>query len=980
MPRFFLLSLLFTVTALHAYQPASVRYDMRNGLPSNEVYDVLKDRTGLLWFATDRGIASFDGYQFDVYTVADGLTDNTVFQLREDWEGKIWVITLNGRLCYMHNRTVYEYKYNNQLYEFLRRIEIIHTFHVNKDGSIDIGFISSGIIHVSASGIISRWKCAAIEAYQLLQLEKNREDEVMMGLHDLSTQYPTNAYCKILSRMNEKDTIILIDGDYSSTQRVDLLKRSDGSVILIYRNYMLNLGSNASFFCSYAQVPMCLFEDSKGGFWTGANEGVYYHHPGTPLSTEPVHWLEGESVISIGEDHEGGFWLCTQNSGIVYFPDVGIQVADKRISTVMTYPLITFYNDDLYYADEHNCLISDNGKGTKQICALSGSGSQLVADEKHNRILYASLQGFSQIRMNRPEIKQEWLATGYHRSVLPVSDTSFYFTASWSAFFSNPSGSKRFSRRDGNRIRPTDMCIDSSGRHWIATITGLFLREGDSLFSQNDRDERLDVRINSIAVLPDGRRVMATLGKGILIDDSEEIISVELKDGLPSMLVHTLMVDDKGIIWAGTSKGICAIKVTGKSVYVFPYALFNLFAPPGKQWPMVLKGGFVLTGWGELIRCNTSILSKKIPPPPVLIKKVWVNDSDFTAQAEAGFGPDQVNIKISFSGLSYRLGGNVHYRYRLKPSDEWIYTTSHELTFPFLSHGQYRFEVYAQNENGSWSDKPAVFSFVIHPPFWRTWWFLVLVVVSAVTLTFLLVRFQISRIRRRNKLRVQVLEFRQQVLAAQMNPHFIFNALNTIQTNVLNSNQAEALQTISRFAKLMRSNLESVSSGWISLHEELESLALYLEIEKTRFHNRFDFEIAKDESLDTQRIQVPPLLLQPIAENAVRHGIMGVSHKGLITITLHKERSWLRIVIEDNGVGREASKHRREINHQSAGSGITAERLKTLCSLTSVPYYFETEDLMNDSGKPAGTRVCMNVPFSESDNVQRNENDQSNTH
>ncbi|MCA6362240.1 MAG: histidine kinase [Bacteroidetes bacterium] len=957
-----------------------MRYDMRNGLPSNEVYDVLKDRTGLLWFATDRGVACYDGYQFDVYTVADGLTDNTVFQLREDWEGKIWMVTLNGRLCYMQNRTVYEYKFNRQLSNFLRGSEIILTFHVNRDGSIDIGFLSSGIIHVSVSGIISRWRGVHAEADQVLHMEKNREGQVMIGIKDLYTDQSKTTNCKIVSRVNGKDRILSVGITFNFSRRVDVLKRRDGNVMLIYRTKVLKFEEGVGSFCRYAEEPICLFEDSKGGFWTGAKEGVYYHRPGMALHETPEYWLKGESVISVGQDHEGGFWLCTQNTGILYLPDVDIKVCERRALSAMVFPLMTFYHDVLYYVDEQNNLVYDNGKEISNVCELSGTGNQLLADETHNRILFCSFIGLSEIEMSSRDVKQKYLNLGNFLGALPVTDTSIYVISSWSAALNQPAALSRFHWRDGVRIRPTDMCVDSSGRHWIASITGLLLRKGDSLFSENHRDERLNVRINSIAVLPDGRRVMATLGKGILIDDSEEIISVGLKEGLPSMLVHTVMVDDKGLIWAGTSKGICAIHVMGKSVHVFPYTLFNLFAPPGKQWPMVSKGAFVLKGWQDIIRCSTSSLSKKLPPPPVLIRKIVVNDSTIFAQTENGFGPDQVNIKISFAGLSYRLGGNVRYRYRLKPSDEWIYTNSHELTFPFLSHGQYKFEVYAQNENGVWSDMPAVFSFTIHPPFWRTWWFIVLTGVSFILLTFLLVRFQINRIRRRNKLRVQVLEFRQQVLAAQMNPHFIFNALNTIQSNVLNSNQTEALQTISRFAKLMRSNFESVSSGWISLHEELESLALYLEIEKTRFHNRFDFEIVKDPDIDLQLIQVPPLLLQPIAENAVRHGIIGISHKGLITISLHKERAWLRIIIEDNGVGREASKHRREINHQSAGSGITAERLKTLCNLTSVPYYFETEDLTDEHKQPAGTRVYMNVPFSKSDNEQRNESNQGNTH
>jgi ligand-binding sensor domain-containing protein len=960
MPRFTIILFLFISVTLFAHEPASVRFDIQSGLPSNEVYDVLKDKNGLLWFATDRGVASYDGYQFDVYTVADGLTDNTVFQLYEDWEGKLWMITYNGRLCYMQNRSVYEYKYNQQLNDYLQHIEIIHTFQVQKDGSIDIGFITAGILHISPAGLITKWKKPDAVADQILQVEEDPEGRMLMGINEQSLKINFGV---VASRLNNKELFTVVGPGSISTRRVDILKRKNGNVVISYRSRVVELLENEANIHTYSPTPMCFFEDHQGGFWTGAQDGVYYHAPGMKMHDAPQHWYADVAVISVCEDHEGGFWLCTQSSGVIYIPDINVLVS-RSASLVTVNPLMTVYKHVLYRIDNQNNLVKDDGVSAAFVCKVEGLGNQLIADEQNNRLLFTSHSGFYQIRMNNVVKFPELIYKDIHRTVIPVSDTAFIMSEPWGVFLLSPSGMKYLKTKSGTKVRTTQICLDHSQQLWIGTITGLLLKRGDSLFSQNFRDERLNVRITAIAVLQDGRRVMSTSGKGILIDDSKTIRSIGLTDGLPSLLVHTLTVDDKGIVWAATAKGLCSIKIADQTVTVFQYPLFNLFSPPGQMWPFADSGRLFIMGWNSFISCGIGSLNKRVPPPPILIKKVSVNDSDYTNSSGIGFGPEQVNIKISYAGLSYRMGGQIRYRYRLHAADDWSYTTSNEITFPFLSHGQYTFEISAQNENGMWSSKPATFSFVIYPPFWRSGWFLVVAVLLFLVLTFLIVRFQIRRIRRRNKLRVQVLEFRQQVLAAQMNPHFIFNALNTIQANVLNANQNLALLTISRFAKLMRSNLESISSGWISLNEELESLSLYLEIEKTRFHQRFDFEIIKDDHLDINVINVPPLLLQPIAENAVRHGIMGIEQGGQITIKLYFKRSWLHVIIEDNGIGREASRLHKGLNHQPAGSGITAERLKTLCSLTSVPYCFETEDLTDAKGTPCGTRVTMNIPVS----------------
>jgi tetratricopeptide (TPR) repeat protein len=203
-----------------------------------------------------------------------------------------------------------------------------------------------------------------------------------------------------------------------------------------------------------------------------------------------------------------------------------------------------------------------------------------------------------------------------------------------------------------------------------------------------------------------------------------------------------------------------------------------------------------------------------------------------------------------------------------------------------------------------------------------------------------------------------------QALRSQMNPHFIFNCLNAINRFVLGHETEAASDYLTKFSRLMRMIMNHSRHSVISLAEELEVLQLYLDMEQLRFKDAFDYTIVLDDELDAGDIQVPPLLLQPFVENAVWHGLMNRSQRGLLTISLHADHDILTCVIQDNGVGRrkaEMLKSKSAQKHKSMGLQITAERLNLLTGNGSPGHYFEIEDLYDAEGQPAGTRVVLKI-------------------
>jgi len=207
-----------------------------------------------------------------------------------------------------------------------------------------------------------------------------------------------------------------------------------------------------------------------------------------------------------------------------------------------------------------------------------------------------------------------------------------------------------------------------------------------------------------------------------------------------------------------------------------------------------------------------------------------------------------------------------------------------------------------------------------------------------------------------------------QALRSQMNPHFIFNCLNAINRFILGHETEAASDYLTKFSRLMRMIMNHSRHSVISLAEELEVLQLYLDMERLRFKDAFDYNITLDEELDAGDIYIPPLLLQPFVENAVWHGLMHKTERGLLTVALHAEQDMLTCVIQDNGVGRQKAamlKSKSAQKHKSMGLQITAERLSLLTGTGAPGHFFNIEDLYDEAGRPAGTRVVLKIRIND---------------
>ncbi|MDX1406538.1 MAG: histidine kinase, partial [Saprospiraceae bacterium] len=363
-------------------------------------------------------------------------------------------------------------------------------------------------------------------------------------------------------------------------------------------------------------------------------------------------------------------------------------------------------------------------------------------------------------------------------------------------------------------------------------------------------------------------------------------------------------------------------------------------------------------------------------PPDLYIKSASVNNQLVTAErageclSELTLSHEENFIEIELVGLHLASPNSVQYAYRLPlQSAEWIHLGKNRvITLARLPPGHYVLEARCANSDGIWSAPKLLLDIQITPPFWQTTWFISLLVIVVAGFIYALYRFRVGQIRRaeriKSELTKRIAEIEMKALRAQMNPHFLFNSLNSVRLLIDTGDNADAKRYLTKFSKLIRQILNNSRKKFIRLDEELETLRLYLELEKMRFKNfRYTIDVAND--VESDFVEVPPLLLQPYVENALWHGLMNKQRGDKrLDITVHRQNDHIEVIIEDNGIGREQArrlKTRSKSKKESLGLQISQDRLTHLKELYGSEIAVEIVDLQD----PTGTRVIIRMPVSD---------------
>lgn len=927
----------FVPVAMCARGPSFNHLTTKEGLPSPEVYDVGFDEFGRPWFCTDRGLCCFDGYELHTYTMEDGLSSNTLLGVCEGLDGKLWFNALDGSMNCLSGRTLEAFWGNSELLAKKPSDLSIKHMAPGRDGRLYLSFWTHD---EPVFGSFDPEKGD-------FRIEQREELERRFELVRGGTKEFLDLGGARLPLGHVGSPVFLPDGRMFHTEFPGHHK--------IFKSH-LGKSNSEEVFRTKGKILQLVWEADKG-LWAATSKGLLLFEGGD-FNAAPRRFLDGVAVSRLGIGPDGSYWLPTLEEGVYWTPSLDVQMLElqrpdggpSRITSLGSldrHLVCGTLEGRIFMVDEDIQVEEFAGRWLHPGLLAHGTvrnGKMFLGEydlqEKNGKVEVRSAEDyrFQTVRME--------LANG---SILHGGEDGYVVVENGKVIYESKGWPHRVLS-----------CLEVGETIYLATVHGLFaIRHG-----QYDQAEKvlpdeplLKGQLNHLCADEWGNLWISSIGGGLIYLSGDRVYHFRKGHGLLSNQVNRSRTEPGGILWAATNCGLIYMKYDWDGDFELeeariltrddglPDNYIQDVAPwNGKVWLATEKGLHFFD--------PPFLMARKTPPPKVILEEVLVNGRQYMdSPGLNGLSHRQNDIFFRFLGISmHHTRGYPRYRYRISggcfPSI-WTLTNDRTVRFLNLDPGDYTFEVQARNRQGDWSLEPAICHFSIRPHFSQQRWFQGLTAFMFMSVVGSALMYRARRYRKRVEIQRRLQEAEISALRSQMNPHFVFNSLNAIQNFVFRKDILKANYFLSRFSRLMREGLLFSRSSTILLTEELEFLQAYLELEKMRFPDRFDFEVAVDEAIDPQKVCLPPFLCQPLLENAIKHGFKEIPYRG--QLQLHFELAsddMLRVMVRDNGSGLvQANKGPAAAYHDSMGLKIVRDRIALLNMGRSGPKaIFELDD------------------------------------
>jgi streptogramin lyase len=952
---------------LSAHSFYKVNYNSNNGLPSSEVYHVFQDSKGFIWFSTNQGISRYDGYQFTNFDITDNLPRNTVFEAYEDYKGRIWFTSLTDDLCYFFNNKFHRYAYNRLLNKFRlvkNRNVSKRTFFVDSLDNIYYTRYAEKTIKIDKNGH-AQWINLSDEGHRII-LKINNNGTVLYNFsRSDSIPYIENVNGRFI-QINAPKSFFSSDYTHSVV--------TDRYVIISFRNevYVVERRSGKTLKYTFENSIIWMSQDQDGIIWIGFyNTGIKGFVDAEDLNRPLFHLLKKHSVSSICKDSEGSYWATTLNDGAFYFPSLQVQALKKsnelKVKSINT---ICSNDDQIWFAGNSPYLYSFDGqiKEWPWVKDFSSDIRKLVWF--NNKLIVSVSSPRSMGGLINPEKRETRKVDVYFLGAKQILDGGIILCAPNHDYFEYRNNKFMHHYFPDQIVFKYifDVCQDSLGNMWYGTERGLILKKNDRFVNMRDSNALYGTRV--MCIVKDGDLMwMGTKGGGLLCKMPGALINYTTEDGLPSNSISDIIVDND-TLWLASNKGVA--KFAGKPSIgkVETWSTANGLTNNEVNDIDLLNGTVYVATQDGLCYFPKSMCGINKTPPPVYINNIRINNRDTTLLNEYHLDYKHNHIIFSFVGINYQKINDIEYKYRLIGADNaWNYSTQTEARYSALLPGEYTFQLVAINNSGIQSAVPVEVKIIISTPYWRTRWFLLLSLLILIALLAFIVMsifsYRMRTFKKQNCLKQEMNKFRQKALSSQMNPHFLYNSINSAQYFILNNDPNTASDYLSGLGKLMRLVLNNSMYDRVSLKEELKALFLYVEMEQKRFDYTFEFCKSIDRNINLDRTLIPPLILQPYVENAIHHGLRTKKGKRLLKLIIRTKGNCIIVEIEDNGVGRKqterSERNKNSSTHISFGTEITKHRLMILEEVYSKKMTVDIDDLYNNDDKPEGTKVTLTI-------------------
>ncbi|WP_294674069.1 histidine kinase [uncultured Fluviicola sp.] len=966
----------FSVSVLGAqtnWEPAYRLFSIKEGLPSSETYFVHQSREGYIWFCTDRGVVKYDGFHMEVLTTRNGLPDNVIFWIYEDYKGRIWFVSYNGLLSYydIERHKVIKYKYNHLIADYIGNNLYPHkTFCVDEKDNVYFSSGNNGILKIDSKGR------AHSSTYRGEPLTFNLINGTYLSTFDiLMTKLRGDIFKATIRKNGKLDLRTQNKKAYTTTMQNYLteLKTVNGVRVMRVQDCFYDVdhpGTTLHFPGTTGFFPV------KNDLWITTVNGTYKlkNVPKYGLARAPrKHLLQGFRVSAVLKDREKGMWFSTLDKGIVYMPNSivkNLSVFENSREVDVTHIEVDA-DKDIFYSNhmgvfrlrDHYPLLRSNHISRNVISRLG----KVLLVSKIKKNVPVDLSG-----------EKYWFVPNYYDS-FNENDTSVLICSS-------------FVVRINKRTRRLDtlydyfasikynknlhhffetVCSSDKGEIFVGNAKGLFCLKKNNIVDNSMFP--MEIRGNRVSCVRYSKElglVIGTRGEGIYVFKNGKIIHhITVANGLLSDQINKIQIDKNGnTCWVATNSGVSKLFFLGnKYVRIHNILSVNGLATNEVNY-ICLDGEVVYLATKKGISKFPEDLGFLLNPlrKQVSVKELNIDGNIFypkTTYVEVSSGSKMIHIELR--STNYKSLGSQKYKYRLSEADKWTYGNSGSIDFYDLTSGEYHLELSYLSDNGIWQKPYGILTLNKQPKFVETFWFYLFLVLSSFLLAFVLFRIRAVQINRQRKYKRQIEKLEQKALLAQMNPHFIFNSLNSIQSFLVYNENDLAEKYLQMLSQLIRMTLNNSRESEVTIRQEIDVLTKYIALEKMRFKDRFDFEIIV--SLTHTELQkfIPPMLIQPFVENAIIHGFKGLEIAGKLEVNF-KELAENRLVVEvtDNGTGYDSNEPGRlHSEHKSYGMQITSERLSLFKEKYNTEFDFVVEHLTDEAGNPKGTKVVISIPI-----------------
>jgi len=968
------LILLFFFASLltQAQEPVSIHLSEKDGLPDKEFYDIIEDNKGFIWLGADKGLFRYDGKTFKTYTNKNqsGLS---VFNVQQDYLKRIWCNNVAGQFFYVENNKLHLFidlrlQLKGELANFIINDNFLWVFTLGSKYKISLKtkFIKKRYTARDYFGVPHRIDKTIFFGNSDSISTINSQNKIN---HLLSTNLP-NVDEKGKNISQGKSKFFKIGSHFFMRQ-----KRSGFNRFFKVSPLSKNIKTLQGF---DEVVNERVYNEFVNGneVWLTSSSGVWvYELIGNQFKFKK-RLFKDTNITKVLKDKDENYWFTTLNKGIYVIPNINIEniVISEMNKNIISLDKISdnkfvfgTANGNIGFYDVLSNKIkiielptNDRVSALKYIpntnlIVISKDLSEYILDNKSHSILpYNNLNKFQTIKSFTILDNDDLLYTN-NRSVRLTKNSDFK--------------TKHVVISVGQRAYASHF-IKNSKEVYISYINNLI--KYDSLWNSTIiQYKNKSILGKSLAKTDNDIVWIGTFKDGVFgIKNNEVKYHYNSTNGLTSNNIQKIKADQNKL-WIALDNSIQVLDVVTKEVKtltkregVLSYDISGI---------EILNNKILFSSSEGLFSLDKE-KSFKTQNPDVYFNRLEINEKDTLIVPNYELKYNQNAIKIGFNVNGFLYNEKGKYKYRLKGyNDDWITTDIgvNSVKYNSLPAGKYVFQVQSNVENKTNLEKIKELTFLINKPFWKTWWFIIgasISILGSMNYYFrkIIKDKEKERITQLEKISLEkeLIAINLTALRSQMNPHFIFNALNSIQDLVLKQDTDATYDSIVLFSELIRNALSYSNQDFITIEEELNFLKVYLELENLRFGDDFNYTITSNSK---EALEIPSLLIQPFIENSLVHGLLHKAGKKQLDVTFSFLNNILQCVIVDNGVGRNKATeiaNRQGHHHESFALGAIEKRLEIFKKQYGSNIGYTIKDLYkNETAK--GTEVTITMPFNK---------------